>query len=402
MRRAFVSLGYPNYRRWFTGQLISMAGTWMQATALSYLAFELTKSPAFLGFIALAQGVPAWFFMIYAGTLVDRLPRRNILIMSQLAMMVLAIVLAVLTGLKLLEPWHILVISTLLGFANSFDTPARQSFASELVERKDLTNAMALNGALFNLGSTIGPAFAGVIYVIYGPTLCFILNALSFLAVLIALLRMDLPRREAPKIETSVIEQLREGLVYASSHQLISLLIVLVGLMSLFGVSVVTIFPAWAVHQLNGDARVAGYLQAGRGVGAVTGALLVAYFASSMRRGQWVSMGVVCLPIALVSFSISRDLGLSIFCMALLGVTQIMILNLSNSLIHSEVDDRLRGRVASIFGLTFMGLMPVGGVIMGSLAENFSEPAAVKVSAVAFGFCAFIALYLKKNFRAIA
>lgn len=402
MKRAFASLGYPNYRRWFTGQLISMTGTWMQTTAQAYLAFELTKSSAFLGFMAFAQGIPTWIFMVYAGTIVDRISRRKILIISQLSMMTLAIVMAALTGLKLLEPWHILVMSSLLGIANSFDAPARQSFASELVERKDLTNALALNGALFNLGSTVGPAIAGIVYVLYGPTLCFILNAVSFLAVLIALWRIDLPTREIKKNHASIMEQLKEGVVYAINHRIIGVLIFLAGTMSLFGVSVVTIFPAWAVHQLNGDARISGYLQAGRGLGAVAGALAVAYFASGMMRGRWVSVGVICLPLTLIGFSASNNLAVSLIFVALLGVSQIMILNLSNSLIHSEVDDRLRGRVASIFGLTFFGLMPLGGLIMGTMAERFSEPTAVIVAALAFAICGFTSLGLRKHLRTVS
>jgi MFS family permease len=218
---------------------------------------------------------------------------------------------------------------------------------------------------------------------------------------LIALWRIDLPRREIKKNPASIIEQLKEGVGYAINHRVIGVLIFLAGTMSLFGVSVVTIFPAWAVHQLNGDARVAGYLQAGRGLGAVAGALAVAYFASVMMRGRWVSVGVICLPLTLIGFSSSNNLVISLVFVALLGVSQIMILNLSNSLIHSEVEDRLRGRVASIFGLTFFGLMPLGGLIMGAMAEKFSEPTAVIFAALAFGICAFTALGMRQHLRTV-
>lgn len=401
MKRAFVSLSYPNYRLWFTGQLISMTGTWMQNTAQAYLAFELTKSPAFLGMMAFAQGVPTWIFMIYAGAIVDRISRRQILIVSQIFMMCLAILMAFLTWLDRLQPWHILILASLTGVANSFDAPARQSLASELVEKKDLTNALALNGALFNLGSTVGPALAGIIYVVSGPIVCFVLNAVSFLAVLIALAKIKLPPKIRRKTEESILEQLREGVVYAATHRVIGVLIFLAGSMSLFGISVVTIFPAWAVHQLDGDARVAGYLQAGRGLGAVLGALGVAYFASIMVRGRWIAIGALSLPVVLIGFSLSKTLVFSLIFVALLGVSQIMLLNLSNSLIHSEVDDRLRGRVASIFGLTFFGLMPIGGLIMGQLAETWSEPFAVVVVAILFAGCAFGALFLKSYVKAV-
>lgn len=401
MKRAFVSLSYPNYRLWFAGQLISMTGTWMQNTAQAYLAFELTKSAAFLGMMAFAQGVPTWIFMIYAGAIVDRISRRQILIVSQIFMMCLAILMAFLTWLDRLQPWHILVLASLTGVANSFDAPARQSLASELVEKKDLTNALALNGALFNLGSSVGPALAGIIYVVSGPIVCFVLNAVSFLAVLIALAKIKLPPKIRRRTEESILEQLKEGVVYASTHRVIGVLIFLAGSMSLFGISVVTIFPAWAVHQLDGDARVAGYLQAGRGLGAVLGALGVAYFASIMVRGRWIAIGALSLPVVLIGFSLSKTLVFSLIFVALLGVSQIMLLNLSNSLIHSEVDDRLRGRVASIFGLTFFGLMPIGGLIMGQLAETWSEPFAVAVVAILFASCAFGALFLKSYVKTV-
>lgn len=401
MKRAFISLSYPNYRLWFTGQLISLTGTWMQNTAQAYLAFELTKSTAFLGVMAFAQGIPTWIFMIYAGAVVDRVSRRQILIASQIFMMCLAILMAFLTWIDRIQPWHILVLASFTGVANSFDAPARQSLASELVEKKDLTNALALNGALFNLGSTVGPAIAGIIYVVSGPTVCFVLNALSFLAVLVALAKIKLPPKITRKTEDSILDQLKEGVVYAATHRIIGVLIFLAGSMSLFGISVVTIFPAWAVHQLAGDARVAGYLQAGRGLGAVLGALGVAYFASIMVRGRWIAIGALSLPVALIGFSLSKNLALSLVFVALLGVSQIMLLNVSNSLIHSEVDDRLRGRVASIFGLTFFGLMPIGGLIMGHLAETLSEPYAVAVVAILFASCALGALYLKSYVKTV-
>ena len=401
MKRAFASLNYPNYRLWFTGQLISLVGTWMQNTAQAYLAFELTKSPAFLGYVAFATGIPTWIFMLYAGALVDRVSRRTVLIYSQIVMMILAFVMAGLTFAKILEPWHILLISVFMGIANSFDAPARQAIAIELVDRKDLTNALALNGALFNLGSTAGPAMAGIVYVLSGPVWCFLINGLSFIAVLIALRKIKLTEKIVPKLHDPLVKQLKEGITYVTRHPVIGVLVFVAAAMSLFGISAVTIFPAWAVHQLAGDARVAGYLQAGRGLGAVVGALGVAYFASAVPRGPVVVAGAVLLPLALLGFALSKVLTLSLIFVSLMGVAQIMILNLSNSLIHSEVEDRLRGRVASIFGLTFFGLMPVGGLIMGLLAEHFSQPDAVIFTAIAFSCSAFGVFFARSHLRRI-
>jgi len=401
LKRAFASLKYRNYRLWFSGQLVSLVGTWMQNTAQAYLAFDLTKSAAFLGWVAFASGAPTWIFMLFAGAMVDRVSKRKVLIYSQVFMMILAFVMAGLTYFELLKPWHILVLAALFGVANSFDAPARQSLASELVERKDLTNALALNGAMFNLGSTMGPALAGIIYVVYGPVWCFVINALSFIAVLIALVKINLVEVPKPESHASLFSQLKEGINYTRSHPIIGGLVSMAAAMSLFGISVVTIFPAWATHQLNGDARVAGYLQAGRGIGAVIGAFAVAYFAATLARGPVIAIGVSILPVALVGFASVKALPLSMIFVALLGASQIMILNLSNSILHSEVEDRLRGRVASIFSLIFFGLLPIGGLIMGYLAEIFSESTAIVASAVAFAVSCIITYSLRSNFRTL-
>jgi MFS family permease len=373
----------------------------MQNTAQAYLAFDLTKSPAFLGWVAFASGAPTWVFMLFAGAMVDRVSKRKVLIYSQVFMMILAFVMAGLTYFEWLKPWHILVLAALFGVANSFDAPARQALASELVERKDLTNALALNGAMFNLGSTMGPALAGIIYVVYGPVWCFLINALSFIAVLFALIKINLVQSSKHKVQSSLVTQLKEGIHYAMNHPIIGALVSLAAAMSLFGISVVTIFPAWAAHHLNADARVAGYLQAGRGVGAVLGAFSVAYFATSLSRGPVIAIGTTILPLALIGFALVKALPMSMVFVAMVGTAQIMILNLSNSILHSEVEDRLRGRVSSIFSLTFFGLMPIGGLIMGYLSEHFSEPTAIIVSAIAFAIACGITYTRRRNLRAL-
>ena len=384
MKRAFSSLSHRNYRLWFQGQMVSLAGTWMQNTAQAYLAFELTKSPAFLGYVAFANGAPTWIFMLYGGTLVDRYSKRTILICTQLVMMILATIMALLTWLQVIQPWHILVLTALLGAANSFDAPARQSFVSELVPKKDMTNAVALNGAMFNTASTAGPALAGIAYALYGPVICFTINAVSFLAVIIALLRMNLSVLPVKLHHESLQAQMVNVWRYVAGHQLIRSLILIAAAMSLFGVSTVTIFPSWAAHELAGDARVAGYLQAGRGIGALISSFFVAYFASTMSRGRVMRLGGSILPIALLVFSVMRDLPLSLLAIAVMGFAQVMVLNVANALIQTSVDDQFRGRVSSIFGLTFFGLLPAGGLMTGIIAEHWTQTAAVVLSAGLF------------------
>jgi len=188
----FAALRYPNYRLWFYGQMISLMGTWMQATAQGFLVFELTRSSVYLGYVGFASGVPAWLFTLYGGFIADRIQRRNLLIMTQTSMMILAFILAGLTFLGIVQPWHIIALSFLLGVTNAFDAPARQAFVLEMVPREDLTNAVALNATMFNTGTAFGPAIAGITYAMFGPAWCFIINGVSFIAIIAALAMMKL------------------------------------------------------------------------------------------------------------------------------------------------------------------------------------------------------------------
>jgi len=285
-KQAVTALKYPNYRLWFWGQIISLFGTWMESTALGFLVFDLTKSPAYLGFIGFANGIPTWMFMLYAGVIADRMSRRTLLMITQSVMMLLAFVLAALTFLHWVQPWHILVIAALLGTANAFEAPARQSFVLELVEPEDMTNAIALNATMFNSAMAIGPTAAGLIYAFLGPAWCFALNGASFLAVIINLQKMKL-RPFVPAAEkTSAMADLKEGLKYVAHHRFVQTIIGLIGVVSLFGISFVTLFPAWAVNVLHGDAKTNGFLQSARGIGAVVAALLIASLGRFRFRGQ--------------------------------------------------------------------------------------------------------------------
>ena len=213
-KQTFASLGHRNYRLWFTGQAASLIGTWMQFTAQGFLVFKLTHSPAFLGYVSFAYGAPVWLFTLFGGVISDRLPRRNLLLVTQTTMMILAFILAGLTFLGHIQPWHIVLLALGLGVVNSFDTPARQAFAVELVERKDLGNAIALNSTMFNLATAIGPAIAGVTYAVFGPGWCFTINGVSFIAVIAALSMMRL-KPQAPRARTgTALDDLKEGLRY--------------------------------------------------------------------------------------------------------------------------------------------------------------------------------------------
>ncbi len=217
LSQTFTALKHPNYRLWFFGQLVSLLGTWMQMMAQSYLVFELTKSPAFLGYISFAFGLPSWIFMLYGGVISDRMSRRKLMLIAQSTMMLLAFVLTWLTFSGLVQPWHIIVLAFLLGVANAFDAPARQAIIFELVDKKDITNAVALNSTLFNLSAVAGPAAAGVIYMTFGPGWCFAVNGISYLAVIAALMLMKLESRAVPPKHSSTLSALKEGIKYTFS-----------------------------------------------------------------------------------------------------------------------------------------------------------------------------------------
>jgi MFS family permease len=381
-KQTFASLQYRNYRLWFWGQMISMFGTWMQITAQGFLVYQLTHSPAYLGYVGFASGIPTWIFMMYGGVVADRMPRRNILVVTQASMMVLAFILAFLTFTGAVQPWHIILLAFMLGIANAFDAPSRQAFVLELVKREDLTNAIALNSTLFNSATAVGPAVAGITYAIFGPAWCFMINAVSFLGVIFALLRMKLniqPRKG--KEGKSTLDELKEGIKYTLHHREIRTIIMLVAVISVFGISYATLIPAWAVKILGGDATTNGYLQSARGFGALMSALLIASLGRFQFKGKLLTLGSFMFPALLIFFSFMRWLPLSLLVLVGVGSSLILVFNLANALVQTLVIDHLRGRVMGVYSASFFGLMPIGALVMGTLAEHLGSMAAVIIGA---------------------
>jgi MFS family permease len=380
-KQAVTALKYPNYRLWFWGQIVSLFGTWMQATALGFLIYDLTHSPAYLGLVGFATGVPTWLFMLYAGVIADRVARRTLLMITQTAMMVLALGLASLTFLHLVQPWHILVIALLLGTANAFEAPARQAFVLEMVEVQDMTNAIALNSAMFNTATALGPAAAGLTYAFFGPAWCFTINGVSFLAVIVALRLMRLKPFVPEPGRPSALADLKEGLRYVAGHPMIRTIVGLIGVVSLFGMSFVTLIPAWAVKILHGDAMTNGFLQSARGAGALAAALLIASLGRFQFRGRLLTFGTFILPIVLAVFALVRWIPLSLALIFGSGLALILIFNLANALVQTFAPDALRGRIMSVYSLTFFGLMPIGALWIGLTAERLGQTAAILIGA---------------------
>ena len=353
----------------------------MQTTAQGFLVYELTHSSAYLGFVGFAAGIPTWLFMAYGGVVADRVRRRRLLVVTQTAMMILAFILAGLTFMHVVKPWHIILLAFSLGVANAFDAPARHAFVPELVEREDLTNAIALNSTIFNSATAVGPAVAGITYALFGPAWCFMINGLSFIAVIVALMLMKLKPLTRTTPLSSSWQDLKEGFRYVLSHPMIRAIIGLVMITSLFGTSFAVLIPAWAVKILHGDAATNGWLQSARGIGALCGALLIASLGRFTFKGRLLTLGTFAFPVLLLAFSLVRWLPTSLAVIFAVGGANLFIFNLANALVQTLVTDSLRGRVMGLYSLTFFGFLPVGALWIGMMAEHFGEPVAIVVNA---------------------
>ncbi len=374
LSQTFASLKYPNFRLWFSGQVVSLIGTWMQATAQGYLVYELTGSPVMLGIVGFANGIPVWLFSLYAGIVADKISRRKLIMITQGSMMLLAFILALLTFTDLIRAWHIVILALLLGTANAFDAPARQSFVVEMVPREDLTNAIALNSSVFNLGTIIGPSVAGLVYAWLGPAWCFTINGVSFIAVLTALSMMRLPQRPPVTItETSVRRNLTTGIKFAFADENIRVLLIMLATSAMFGFGLLNLMPAWATNVLGGDVRTNGLLLSARGVGSLIAALMIAYVGGRIVRGKLWTAGSLVMPFALIILALFRNLPISLLMLVVMGWSLMSVVNITNALIQTHIPDELRGRVMAVYILVFQGSFPIGSLIAGWLAGITNE-----------------------------
>ena len=380
-QETFAALKHYNYRLWFVGQIVSLVGTWMQSTAQGYLIYQITGSLTYLGLVGFVGGAPSLLFTLFGGVIADRLPRRTLLIITQTAMLVLAFILAALTFTKLVLPWHIIVLAFLLGVANAFDAPARTSFVLELVSRENMTNAIALNSTMFNIGTVVGPSVAGLTYAAIGPAWCFTLNGLSFIAVIVALLLMRIKLEVQPTRRATALAELGEGIRYVLKNRMILSLIGSVGIVSIFGIGMMNLLPAWAKDVLHGDVRTNGWLVSARGFGSLISALMLAYWGSRKMRGRLWTVGAFIMPVMLFAFAWIRWLPLSLVTLLGVGWGFMMVTNNSQAIVQSLVSDNLRGRVMGVYTLVFFGSMPLGSLLAGTVAERIGEPLTVMISA---------------------
>lgn len=372
--KTFAALRHRNYRLFFAGQLISLIGTWMQNVAQSWLVYQLTGSPLYLGVVSFASALPTLGLSLGAGVVVDRVPKHRLLVLTQAAAMLLAFILAADVFLSWVQPWHIVILAFLLGAVNAFDAPARQSFVVEMVGREDLMNAIALNSAIFNAARVIGPTLAGIALAVVGAAWCFFLNGLSFIAVIIGLGLMQVKPIIGAKKRGSPAAQLREGLGYIWHNQTVRMLMVLVAVANIFALGYSALMPAFAKDILNSGEVGLGLLSAAVGTGALTGSLMVASLGNFQRKGMLLTAGNLILPSMVLLFAFSRTLSLSMLILVGAGLGFMVQNATANTLIQSVVPDELRGRVMSVYTMVFMGFFPLGSLLAGAIAERFGVP----------------------------
>ena len=380
-QETFAALKHYNYRLWFGGQVVSLVGTWMQSTAQGYLIYQLTGSAFYLGLVGFVGGAPSLLFTLFGGVVADRLPRRKLLVITQTSMMILAFILAGLTFTQTVKPWHVLVLAFLLGVANAFDAPARTSFVLELVTRESMANAIALNATMFNIATVVGPSVAGLTYAAIGPAWCFTLNGLSFIAVIAALLMMRIKLELQPARRPAALAELGEGIRYVLRNRMVLSLIGSVGIVSIFGIGMMNLLPAWAATVLHGNVTTNGWLVSARGLGSMISALMLAYWGIRKLRGRLWTAGTFVMPVMLFVFAWVRLLPLSLITLLGVGWGFIMVTNNSQAIVQSLVPDNLRGRVMGVYTLVFFGSMPIGALLAGTAAGKIGEPLTVMIGA---------------------
>lgn len=382
LSETFRALRHRNYQLFFSGQLISLIGTWMDQVAESWLVYRLTGSALLLGTVAFASQIPVFLLAPIGGALADRMDRRKILITTQSSMMLVTFVLAWLTLSHRVHIWHIVALAAMTGLINAFDLPARQSFVVDMVSRADLVNAIALNSSMFNGARVIGPAVAGIVVAAIGEGWCFFANGVSFIAVIIGLwmMKMERPRMS---IEGSPLENIIEGFRFIAHNKPMRALMLLLGLVSFAALPYAVLMPLFADKILHGGPKALGLLMGCSGAGALCGALLLATRRTLRGLSTWVAAACTGLGITLSLFSFSHSLWLSAVLLAPVGFCTMVQMASSNTLIQHMVPDRLRGRVMSFYAMTFMGMAPLGSLLAGSMAHNLGAQWTVFIGGMA-------------------
>ena len=373
------SLKHRNFQLFFSGQLISLIGTWMDNIAEAWLVYRLTGSSLLLGTVAFAGQIPVFLLSPVGGMVADRFNRRKVVIATQVSSMIFAFILAMLTLTKRVTVMEVIILAALMGAVNAFDIPARQSFLVEMVGREDLMNAIALNSSIFNGARIIGPAIAGILVASIGEGWCFFANSVSYIAVIAGLLMMRIAPKPAVTHHASPFEHIVEGFRFVRDTAPIRALLLLIGLVSLVAMPYSVLMPIFAAKVLHGNARTLGVLMGATGVGAMCGALMIASRRGVRGLGKLVPIACASFGVFLILFTFSRWWVLSAILLVPVGFSVMTQMSCSNTLVQSMVPDRLRGRTMAVYSMMFMGMAPFGALIEGAAAGHIGAPLTVAI-----------------------
>ena len=378
------ALRHRNFQLFFGGQIISLTGTWMQSVAQAWLVYSITKSSFLLGAVGFASQIPVFLLAPLGGAAADRINRHRLIIATQTASMILAAILAWLTlsGRVQAHVPYIFVLAALLGVVNAFDIPGRQAFLVDMVGKEDLMNAIALNSSIFNGARVVGPAVAGILVAKIGEGWCFAANAISYVAVIVGLLLMNV-QCERRISKNSPLVDIVEAFRWVNGTKVIRALLLLIGLVSLVGMPYTVLMPIFADQILHGGARALGILMGATGVGALLGALTLASKTGVTGLGRWVAITCAGFGVSIILFSFSRDFWLSVALLLPAGFSMMLQMACSNTLIQTMVPDRLRGRVMAVYSMMFMGMAPIGALFGGALAHRVGALMTIAVGGVA-------------------
>jgi MFS family permease len=380
LTRAFQS---RNYRLFFTGQSVSLIGTWITRVATSWLVYRLTGSLLLLGLVGFCGQIPTLVLGPFTGVIVDRMDRHRILVITQICSMLQSFALAALVFTGMIHVWHILVLQAAQGVINSFDTPARQAFVVHMVDdRSHLPNAIALNSTMVNGSRIIGPSVGGMIIALVGEGWCFLIDGVSYIAVIASLLAMRIVRSESPKKTTSLMKDFSEGFHYVSRFSPVRSALTLLALVSMLGMPYSVLMPAIATRLLHGGAHTLGFLMTASGAGALVGALYLASRPSVLGLGRVMVVSSATFGIGLVAFSFSRSLILSLLLLTVVGAGMMITMASTNTIVQTIVREELRGRVMAFYTMAFLGTAPLGSLIAGAVAERIGPTTTIMAGGI--------------------
>ena len=369
------ALHHKNYRLFFGGQSISLVGTWMQQIAMSWLVYRLTNSALLLGIVSFSSQIPVFLFASIAGVYADRWNRHRMLVVTQTLSMIQALTLAFLALTGTIHVWQIIALSIAIGVVNAFDMPTRQSFIVEIVDKtEDLGNAIALNSFMFNGARLVGPAIAGILIGFLGEGICFLINGLSFVGIIVALLAIKVPKRKKAAHTSRLWHDLKDGYSYAFGFAPIRYILLQLGLMSFMGMSYAVLMPIFAKDILHGGPHTLGFLMAASGIGALTGSVYLASRQTILGLGRLIAYASVIFGMGIIAFSFSKILIVSLSMMFLTGFGMIVQIASANTILQSIVEEDKRGRVMSIYTTAIIGMAPIGNLFAGALASLIGAP----------------------------